>query len=433
MFRAEPPPGHITVGDPQEAADCETARILCTRRALAQDLHTLSGRYQPRQVSPTTGHRQGNLRPFFTNSMDMKLVPLARWSGSERAPLVIAGPCAAESEEQVLETARRLAEARVHYFRAGIWKARTRPNTFEGIGEQGLPWLRRAGTEFSLKTATEIAQPAHVELALEHGIDLLWIGARTTVNPFSVQELANALRGTEVPVLIKNPTSPDLALWMGAIERVHGAGVKALGVIHRGFSVAGKSTYRNEPMWDMVIELRRTMPEMPIITDPSHITGRRDLIHSISQRAMDFGIDGLMIATHPNPDQAWSDAAQQITPERLAEILGQLHVRRSGTDDASANRSLRELRETIDRIDQDLLGVLAERSSVVEHIGEWKRAKNVTSFRPARWNALLEDRTGRAAVLGLDEDYVKAIYEVIHRESVRRQSQIMDDGESPGI
>jgi len=357
--------------------------------------------------------------------MDLKLVPMTRWSGSERTPLVISGPCAAESEDQVLETARRLSATAVHYFRAGIWKARTRPNTFEGIGEEALSWLRRAGTEFGLRTATEIAQPAHVDLALKYDIDLLWIGARTTVNPFSVQELANALRGTDVPVLVKNPTSPDLALWLGALERVHGAGVRSLGVIHRGFSTAGKSQYRNQPMWDMVFELRRMMPEMPIITDPSHIAGRRDLIQTLSQRAMDFGMDGVMIETHPNPDQAWSDSAQQITPERLAEILERLLVRRSGAGDDSVDRSLEELREAIDQIDRDLLGLLAKRGSVVQRIGEWKRAENVTSFQVERWNALLEDRIGRAAELGLDQKYVKAIYEVIHREAVRRQSQII--------
>ena len=362
--------------------------------------------------------------------MDIELLPMARWSGLDRTPLVIAGPCAAESEDQVLETARRMAKARVHYLRAGIWKARTRPNSFEGIGEPALPWLRRAGVEFNLKTATEVAQPAHIELALKHGIDLLWIGARTTVNPFSVQELANALRGTDVPVLIKNPTSPDPALWMGAIERVHGAGVRALGVIHRGFTTSRKSSYRNEPMWNIVIELRRMMPKMPIITDPSHITGRRDLIQDISQQAMNFGIDGLMIETHPTPDQAWSDAAQQIMPERLAEILGQLHVRRSGSDDASANRSLAELREEIDQIDRDLLGLLSERLNVVKRIGEWKRSKNVTSFQVARWNTLLEDRMRLSNMLELDEEYVKAIYEVIHLEAVREQNRIMEE-ESP--
>ena len=361
--------------------------------------------------------------------MDIKPLPMTHWSGLDRKPLVIAGPCAAETEEQVLETARRMAGANVHYLRAGIWKARTRPGSFEGIGARALPWLRRAGAEFDLKTATEVAQPTHVELALKHGIDLLWIGARTTVNPFSVQELANALRGTDVPVLIKNPTSPDLALWIGAIERVHSAGVGALGVIHRGFSTSGKSSYRNEPMWNIVMELRQTMPKLPIITDPSHITGRRDLIQDISQRAMDFGIDGLMIGTHPTPNQAWSDAAQQIMPERLGEILGQLHVRRSGTDDDSANRALAELREAIDQIDRNLLSVLTERLSVIKRIAEWKRAENVTPFQVARWNELLEDRVSLGSLLGLNEEYVKAIYKVIHREAVRQQNWIMDEEE----
>jgi chorismate mutase len=365
--------------------------------------------------------------------MDINVLPMARWSGSDRKPLVIAGPCAAESEDQVLETARRMDPARVDYLRAGIWKARTRPNSFEGIGEEALPWLRQAGAEFGFKTATEIAQPAHVELALKHSIDLLWIGARTTVNPFSVQELANELRGTDVPVLIKNPTSPDPALWMGAIERIHGAGVEALGAIHRGFTTSGKSSYRNEPMWNIVIELRRTMPEMPIITDPSHITGRRDLIQMVAQRAMDFGIDGLMIETHPTPDQAWSDATQQIMPERLTEILEQLNIRRSGTDEASNDSLLVELREAIDQVDRELLGVLSERLSIVKRIGEWKRDKNITSFQVARWNALLEDRTNLAAALGLNKEYVKAVYDVIHREAVHHQNQIISDGRSSDI
>jgi len=356
---------------------------------------------------------------------------MTRWSGSERRPLVIAGPCAAESEEQVLETARRLSSAQIPYFRAGIWKARTRPGNFEGIGDPALAWLNKAGKQYGMRTATEVAVGAHVEAALKAGVDLLWIGARTTVNPFSVQELANALRGVDVPVLIKNPTSPDLGLWMGAIERVAQAGVRSLGAIHRGFTTAGNSRYRNQPMWDLVIEMRRLLPEMPIISDPSHIAGRRDLIQPLSQRAMDLGIDGLMVETHPDPDQAWSDSAQQITPERLVEVLSELAVRRVASDDATFNRSLEELREQIDQVDQDILDVLADRMRIVERIGEWKRASNVTSLQVNRWQALLDDRMERAQGLDLNADYIKAIYEIVHRESVRRQSQIMD-GEQDG-
>jgi len=330
-----------------------------------------------------------------------------------------------------METARRLASTRVHYLRAGIWKPRTRPNNFEGIGAPALAWLRDAGREHGLKTATEVALASHVEAALEHDIDLLWIGARTTVNPFSVQELANALRGVDVPVLVKNPTSPDLGLWIGALERMHGAGIRDLGAIHRGFSTAGESRFRNQPMWDKVIELRRSAPTLPILNDPSHIAGRRDLIRQVSQRAMDLGLDGLVVETHPDPDQAWSDAAQQVTPERLLEILELLQVRRADTDDVAFNQSLDELREQIDQVDRDVLEVLSHRMRIVEQIADFKRASNVTSLQVARWKSLLNDRIQRAVELGLEAEYVKGIYEVIHRESVRRQSEIMSNGEDP--
>jgi chorismate mutase len=365
------------------------------------------------------------------HALDVTTLPMARWAGVEGKPLFIAGPCSAESEEQLHETARRLPAARVSFLRAGIWKARTRPNSFEGIGDRALPWLRRAGDRAHLKTATEVAHATHVEAALKHGIDLLWIGARTTVNPFSVQEIANALRGVNVPVLVKNPTSPDLGLWMGAVERISAAGVRALGVIHRGFSTAAKTRFRNAPMWDLVIEMRRLLPDMPMITDPSHISGRRDLILGVSQRAMDLGLDGLMIETHPNPDQAWSDATQQVTPERLSEILALLEIRRPVTSNADFNASIEELREQIDQVDHDILEVLAQRMRIVERIGESKRANNVTTLQVARWKVLLDDRMKRAQELGLDADYIKALYDVIHSESVRRQSEIMSDEPQP--
>jgi chorismate mutase len=354
-------------------------------------------------------------------------VRLAQWSGVEGRPLVIAGPCSAESEQQMLECARRLQGVRVDYFRAGIWKARTRPATFEGIGEKALPWLARAGREFGMKIATEVATPAHVELALRHGVDLLWIGARTTVNPFSVQELADALRGVSVPVLVKNPTSPDLALWTGALERINRAGVRALGVIHRGFGVASSRRFRNPPMWELAIEFRRRHPDIPIVTDPSHIAGSRELVQDICQQALDLGIDGLMVEAHPNPDQAWSDAAQQVTPERLGEILHHLKVRRETSADIGFQASLEALRERIDRIDHDLLDALALRMRVVEEIAECKRENNVSTLQVSRWTALLEDRVTRAESLGMTADYARAIYEIIHRESVRRQSEIMNE------
>jgi len=362
--------------------------------------------------------------------------PMLRWSGVEGRPLVIAGPCSAESEAQMMETARRLHGVRVDYFRAGIWKARTRPVAFEGIGDVGLPWLVHAGREFGMRTATEVATPAHVEAALQHGVDLLWIGARTTVNPFSVQELADALRGVTVPVLVKNPTSPALGLWTGALERINRAGVRALGVIHRGFAVASSRRFRNPPMWELAIEFRRRHPEIPIVTDPSHITGRRDLIQDIAQQALDLGVDGLMIEVHPNPDQAWSDAAQQLTPERLGEILHHLKVRRETSADAGFLASLEALRERIDRIDHDLLDALALRMRVVEEIADCKRENNVSTLQVSRWAALLEDRVARAEALGLAPDYARALYEIIHRESVRRQSEIMNEepsSQAPGL
>ncbi len=355
----------------------------------------------------------------------MDSLPLTRWVPNDGRPLVIAGPCSAESEDQLSETVRRLPIHRVSYLRAGIWKARTRPNSFEGIGDAALAWLRRAGDRAQLKTATEVAHGKHVDAALKNGIDLLWIGARTTVNPFSVQEIANALRGVDVPVLVKNPTSPDLALWIGALERVSAVGIKKLGVIHRGFGTATKTRFRNHPMWDLVIELRSMLPDIPVVTDPSHITGRRDLVLEVAQRAMDLGLDGLMIEAHPNPDQAWSDASQQVTPERLGEILELLAIRRAATADPNFNASLEALRESIDRIDHDILDALSQRMRIVERIGEAKRASNVTTLQVTRWKALLDDRLQRAAELGLRADYVKTLYDVIHGESVRLQSEIM--------
>lgn len=357
----------------------------------------------------------------------------AGWSGIEGRPLIIAGPCSAESEEQLAETAKRLRGARVDYLCAGIWKARTRPADFEGIGDAALPWLVKVGHQFGMKTATEVATADHVEVALKHGVDLLWIGARTTVSPFSVQEIADALRGVTVPVLVKNPTSPDLGLWLGALERVNRAGVRKLGVIHRGFSVAGNKRYRNPPMWELAIEFRRTNPDVPMITDPSHITGRRDKILDVAQRAMDLGLDGLMIEAHPNPDQAWSEPAQQITPERLTEIIALLKVRRETSADAGYLASLEVLRDRIDHLDHDLLELLAKRMRVVEEIGQYKRANNVATLQLARWTALLEDRLARAVELGLSPEYARALYEIIHRESVKRQSEVINEERAESV
>ncbi len=368
--------------------------------------------------------------------MDIPVNAMVRWSGVEGRPLIIAGPCAAESEAQVLEAADRLAPSRVDYLRAGIWKARTRPDSFEGIGAPALAWLRRAGDRHGMRTATEVAHGDHVDAALEAGIDLLWIGARTTVNPFSVQELANALRGTDVPVLVKNPTAPDLGLWIGALERMSRAGIRDLGAIHRGVSVANAAPYRNAPMWSLVLELRRRLPDLPILTDPSHICGRRDLLAGVAQRAMDLGLDGLMIEAHPNPDQAWSDAAQQVTPERMGEIVAELAVRRHDEDAAFA-ASVEGLREEIDRLDEHLLDLVAQRMEVVDRIAGQKRDRNVAPLQLRRWMIVLENRLARGRQLGLDEAYVKGLYDLIHRESIRRQSVLMsgtlagEDGPDP--
>ena len=280
--------------------------------------------------------------------MDDERLSNGHWLKQGTLPVVIAGPCAAESEAQVHEAALRLSGGPARYLRAGVWKPRTRPNTFEGIGTPALAWLRDAGRAHGMATATEVAHARHVEAALEHGIDLLWIGARTTASPFSVQEVAHALRGTSVAVLVKNPTSPDVDLWVGAVERLLAAGVKQLGVVHRGFSMGDRRVYRNVPLWELAIELRRRMPELPMICDPSHIAGRRDLVEHVCQLAMDLGMDGLMIEAHPAPDQAWSDAEQQVTPERATQIVTSLRVPRPATDDPVANLSLRQLRDTID-------------------------------------------------------------------------------------
>jgi chorismate mutase len=347
--------------------------------------------------------------------------------------MVIGGPCAAESREQLFETARRLAGTRIDYFRAGIWKARTRPGSFEGIGDEALEWLRAAGDAYGYKTATEVAHGRHVEAALKAGIDLLWVGARTTVNPFSVQELADAARGTDVPILIKNPTSSDIGLWIGAFERFSQAGVRALGGIHRGVSTVNSAPYRNAPMWSMVIELRRLFPELPIITDPSHICGRRDLLQDIAQRAMDLGMDGLMIESHPRPDSAWSDAAQQVTPERLAEILSELVIRTPDSGNAEFQSSLEELRERIDQVDHELIAALGTRMGIVERIAEQKRRSNVTTLQVTRWRALLADRVKTAGDHGLEAGFVKAVYEVIHQESIRRQNEIISNVETRTI
>lgn len=358
--------------------------------------------------------------------IELAINPIAKWSGVSNRPLIIAGPCSAETEEQVMTVAKQLKDHHIDYMRAGIWKPRTRPNSFEGVGEEGLKWLKRVKDELGIKVGTEVAKPEHVELCLKYDIDALWIGARTTVNPFAVQEIADSLKGVDKPVMIKNPINPDVQLWLGAIERISQAGIKDIAAIHRGCSTYQKTKYRNKPMWQMAIELKRLIPNIPIINDPSHIAGNRELIQEVSQKAMDMGMDGLMIETHTTPDEAWSDAKQQVTPERLGEILSELKVRKVSTDDVKFNTSLEDLRDQIDSIDKELIETLSARMKIVEEIGEYKKNNNVTTLQLNRWDALLKDRVIKGQSVSLNEEFVVELYRTIHKESIKRQSEIMN-------
>lgn len=349
----------------------------------------------------------------------------AAWN---KRPLIISGPCSAETEEQVIETAERLAKTgKVDMLRAGIWKPRTKPGMFEGIGAKGLPWLQKAKKLTGLPTTVEVATGKQVEDALTFDVDVLWIGARTTVNPFSVQEVADALRGVDVPVLIKNPINPDLELWQGAVERVSRAGIKQVGLIHRGFSSYGNTEFRNAPMWHLAIEMKRRMPGMPIINDPSHICGRRDILQATAQKAIDLDFDGLMIEIHIDPDNAWSDAKQQITPERLAEMLSAISWRKEDVSSESYHAALDKLREQINHIDDELMQLISQRMSIAEKIGEYKRNNNVTILQATRWNEVLEKALLKAGKVGLSDEFITRYMDAIHMESINRQNKIMND------
>ena len=338
-----------------------------------------------------------------------------------KRPTVIAGPCSAESEEQLLCTARDLANRGIRILRAGIWKPRTKPGGFEGHGEKALPWMQRAKAETGMLLATEVANPVHVELALKYGIDILWVGARTSVNPFAVQDIADALRGVDVPVLVKNPVNPDLDLWIGALERLSGAGIRRLGAIHRGFSSYDKKIYRNLPMWQIPIELRRRIPQLPLFGDPSHIGGRRDLIAPLCQQAMDLGFDGLIIESHCDPDKAWSDAKQQVTPDVLEYILDLLVIR----DQPVSTESIAALRKQIDEIDNQLIEILAKRMRISREIGQYKKEHGMTVLQTARYSEILDKRGAQGSLCGIDPHCVRQIFEAIHEESVRQQLDIM--------
>ncbi len=341
-------------------------------------------------------------------------------------PLVVAGPCSAETEDQVLKIAHELKDSDVNYFRAGIWKPRTRPGNFEGVGALGLKWLQKVKAETGMKTATEVANAAHVKLALEHDIDLLWIGARSTVSPFIVQEIADALKGTDKIVLVKNPVNPDLALWLGGIERLYSADIKNLGVIHRGFSTYEKTRYRNNPEWQIAIELQNRFPDLPLICDPSHITGKRDMIFEVSQTALDLNFNGLMIETHVDPDNAWSDAAQQVTPDTLIQMMEDLKIRKETDTEAEYRNSLNTLRTQIDVIDHQLIDILGKRMKIADAIGALKKDKNVAVLQSKRWNEILGKMILEGEQNKLSEEFILRVFKAIHQESINHQEKIMN-------
>ena len=346
----------------------------------------------------------------------------------KKRPLVISGPCSAETEEQVIQTAQRLADTgKVDVLRAGIWKPRTKPGLFEGIGVKGLPWLVQAKKITGLPIAVEVATDKHVEDALQFDVDILWIGARTTVNPFSVQEVADALRGTNVPVLIKNPINPDLELWSGAIERLQKAGVKEIGMIHRGFSNYGNMEYRNAPMWHLPIEMKRRFPDMLLVCDPSHICGNRLMLQSVAQKAIDLDFGGLMLESHVDPDNAWSDAKQQVTPERLKEILEALVWRSENTTKEEFVTALATLREQINHIDDELMTLIGQRMKVADKIGAYKRDNNITILQTNRWNEILDKAVTKGERLGLSKEFIVRYFDAVHLESISHQNKVMYD------
>lgn len=356
--------------------------------------------------------------------MELELNPL-RLSGldhKDKRPLLIAGPCSAETEEQVMATAKQLADKGLRLFRAGIWKPRTKPGGFEGVGEKGLPWLIRVQKELGMKVCTEVANRAHVEAALNAGVDFVWIGARTSANPFAMQEIADVLQGCDIPVLVKNPVNPDLELWIGALERINQAGITRIGAIHRGFSTYEKHLYRNTPMWHIPIELRRRIPGLPILCDPSHIGGARELIAPLSQQAMDLGMEGLIVECHCTPDSAWSDAAQQVTPDVLDFIMSKLIIRTV----ENPTESLSVLRHQIDEIDSNLIELLAKRMRISREIGQYKRDHNMTVVQTDRYSEILCKRGAQGVLRGMSSDFVKEIFEAIHGESVRQQIEILN-------
>ena len=360
---------------------------------------------------------------MLTQTMNKETV-MEKWN---KRPLIISGPCSAETEEQVLQTATRLAATgKIDMLRAGIWKPRTRPGSFEGIGTKGLPWMQKAKQQTRLPITVEVATARQVEDALHFDVDVLWIGARTTVNPFSVQEVADALRGVDIPVLIKNPINADLDLWTGAVERVAKAGIKNIGLIHRGFSSYGNTEYRNAPMWHLAIEMKRRNPDMLIINDPSHISGRRDILLEVAQQAIDLDFDGLMIETHIDPDNAWSDASQQITPEKLSELLDAIIWRKEDINSDEFHGILEKLRQQINHLDDELIHLLGQRMKIADKIGEYKKENNITILQTRRWNHILERAFLKGDKYGLSKEFITKYFDAVHMESIHHQNKVFN-------
>lgn len=351
----------------------------------------------------------------------------AVFESKHERPYIISGPCSAETEEQVLTTAHALAKQNIDLFRAGIWKPRTSPGSFEGVGVEGLAWLKRVKAETGLKVTTEVAKREHVFEALKANIDVLWIGARTTVNPFAVQEIADAIKGVDIPVLIKNPINPDFKLWVGAIKRIYGAGIRKIGVIHRGFSYFGETKYRNVPRWQIPIDLMNEFPDLTFICDNSHICGRRDILAEVAQKAMDLNFDGLMTEVHPDPDNAWSDAKQQITPDTFDTLVKNLVYRNPNTTDRTFNATIDHYRQEIDEIDNEILNLLGKRMKVAENIGQYKKDNNISILQPSRWSAILEAAVAKGATRGLSEQFISSFLKAIHQESILHQEVVMND------
>lgn len=357
--------------------------------------------------------------------MELEISKIESWFPAKTTPIVISGPCSAETEEQLMETCAGLKKIGIEVMRAGVWKPRTRPNGFEGVGKMALEWIQNVKQELGVSFAVEVANPQHVELCLKAGIDILWIGARSTVNPFTVQEIADSLKGIDIPVFIKNPVNPDLALWMGAIERVYLAGIRKMAAIHRGFSSFQKTKYRNIPNWQIALELKRELPQMPLICDPSHICGNRELLASVAQKSLDLGYEGIMIESHRDPDKAWSDAKQQITPETLKTLLQNLKPKTENTTDNDFHKFIEEMRDQIDKTDREIIEMLAQRMKIVEKIGEYKKNNNITSYQSSRYDEILKTRSEWGKMMNLNPDFTKALYQIIHMAAVNRQEQIL--------